>query len=64
MIRERSLVAYKGRPALTGESGGGKIGISLPGGEELKVREKDIELVHPGPVQNLDGIGGAGGPEG
>ena len=56
MIRERSLAAYKGRPALVGEVTGDRIGISLRGGEKLKVREKDIEIVHPGPVQNLDGI--------
>ena len=56
MIRERSLAAYKERPALVGEVTGDRIGISLRGGEKLKVREKDIEIVHPGPVQNLDGI--------
>jgi exoribonuclease-2 len=58
MVCEKSLAAYKGRPALVGEQAGGKIGIRLPGGEELKVREKDIEIIHPGPVRSLDGIGG------
>jgi exoribonuclease-2 len=64
MAREQSLVAYKGRPALVGESGGGKIGITLPGGEKLRVREKDIDPVHPGPVRSLDEICGAGGTDG
>jgi exoribonuclease-2 len=64
MVRERSLAAYKGRPALVGEVTGDRIGISLRGGEKLRVREKDIEIVHPGPVQNLDSIPGAGVLEG
>jgi exoribonuclease-2 len=64
MAREQSLAVYKGRPALVGESGGGKIDITLPGGEQLRVREKDIEPVHPGPVRNLDGISGAEGADG
>ncbi|MDR3114800.1 MAG: RNB domain-containing ribonuclease [Treponema sp.] len=48
MIRERSLVVYKSRPALVKDIGE-KIGICLEGGESLRVREKDIELLHPGP---------------
>ncbi|WP_245534791.1 ribonuclease catalytic domain-containing protein [Treponema primitia] len=42
-------MAYKNRPALVSERTGDKLGISLAGGEKLKVREKDIELLHPGP---------------
>jgi exoribonuclease-2 len=61
MACEKSLAAYKGRPALAGERTGGKIDITLPGGQELRVREKDIEMIHPGPLRSLDGIGG---PEG
>ncbi|MDR1955942.1 MAG: RNB domain-containing ribonuclease [Treponema sp.] len=48
MIREKSLVAYKNRPALVNEIGE-KLGITVLGGESLRVREKDIELLHPGP---------------
>jgi exoribonuclease-2 len=48
MIALKSLVVYKTRPALVTETGE-KIGLSLPGGESLRVREKDIELIHPGP---------------
>ncbi|MDR1986400.1 MAG: RNB domain-containing ribonuclease [Treponema sp.] len=48
MILEKSLVAYKNRPALVNDIGE-KIGITLAGGESFRVREKDIELLHPGP---------------
>ncbi|GHV79462.1 exoribonuclease II [Spirochaetia bacterium] len=53
MIPEKSLVAYKTKPALVLETGD-KITISLPGGETLKVREKDIELLHGGPCTQAD----------
>jgi exoribonuclease-2 len=53
MIPEKSLVAYKNRPALV-TAGGEKPEISLAGGEILKVREKDVELVHPGPVRSVE----------
>ncbi|MDR2634112.1 MAG: RNB domain-containing ribonuclease [Treponema sp.] len=48
MIREKSLVVYKNRPALVTDIGE-KIGISVRGGESLRVRAKDVELIHPGP---------------
>jgi exoribonuclease-2 len=48
MIALKSLVVYKNRPALVTELGE-KIEICLPGGESLRVREKDIQLIHPGP---------------
>lgn len=48
MIAPNSLVVYKNRPALVTETGD-KIGIRLPGGETLRVREKDVETIHPGP---------------
>jgi exoribonuclease-2 len=49
MFREKSLVAYKGRPALV-SAVDDKIHIEIPGSQTLKVREKDIELIHGGPV--------------
>ncbi|MDR0388468.1 MAG: RNB domain-containing ribonuclease [Spirochaetaceae bacterium] len=49
MFCEKSLAAYKGRPALVRASDD-KILIELSGGQTLKVREKDIELIHGGPV--------------
>ncbi|MDR3336188.1 MAG: RNB domain-containing ribonuclease [Treponema sp.] len=51
MFREKSLVAYKAKPALV-TAIGDKIDISLPGGEKLRVREKDIEMIHPGPASS------------
>jgi exoribonuclease-2 len=52
MIKKNSLVAYKNKAALVKEEGD-KISISVLGGESLKVREKDIELLHPGPLESL-----------
>jgi exoribonuclease-2 len=49
MFREKSLVAYKARPAVI-TAMGEKIDISVLGGEKLRVREKDIDLIHPGPL--------------
>ncbi|WP_010259289.1 ribonuclease catalytic domain-containing protein [Treponema primitia] len=53
MISEKSLVAYKNKPALVIEANE-KITISLAGGEKLKVREKDIEFLHHGPCSQAD----------
>jgi exoribonuclease-2 len=53
MIPEKSLVAYKNRPAAV-IARGEKLEISLAGGETLKVREKDVELIHPGPVLSAE----------
>ena len=53
MIHEKSLVSYKNKPALVIETGE-KIGISLPGGEKLRVRGKDIEAIHQGPCTQAD----------
>jgi exoribonuclease-2 len=54
--RPGCLAVYKGRPALVSETGE-KISITAAaagkGTETLKVREKDIEVLHPGPLQNL-----------
>jgi exoribonuclease-2 len=48
MIQAKSLVVYKNRPALV-KSVEEKISITVLGGEQLKVREKDVELIYPGP---------------
>ncbi len=52
MVPEKSLVLYKNRPAMVIE-GGEKITLRSMTGETIKVREKDIELLHPGPLQSL-----------
>jgi exoribonuclease-2 len=66
MIPEKSLVLYKTRPAVVSGIEGDKINISVLGNDNkvqaLKVREKDIELLHPGPCSLKDLEGEA--PEG
>lgn len=52
MVPEKSLVLYKNRPAMVTE-GGEKITLLVAGGETIKVREKDIELLHRGPMKSL-----------
>ena len=56
MISENTLVAYKNKPALVKERAQDKIVIALSDGEKIKVREKDIEVIHPGPAKNFDGL--------
>lgn len=50
--RPNSLVLYKNRPAKLLQSGD-KLEIKLEDGRHLKVRPKDVALLHPGPVDNL-----------
>jgi exoribonuclease-2 len=57
MIPEKSLVVYKNYPALVTGTGD-KIDITLlgdagPEQRKIRVREKDIELLHPGPLTDL-----------
>ena len=53
-IETGCLVVYKSRPArVTGVSD--KIDISFPGGSK-RVREKDVQFLHPGPVASLDNL--------
>ncbi|MCL2481260.1 MAG: ribonuclease II, partial [Spirochaetaceae bacterium] len=56
MIKENALAVYKNKPALIKEKAQDKIVISLPDNTSIKVREKDIEIIHPGPVKNFNGI--------
>jgi exoribonuclease-2 len=44
---------YKNKPAVVTEAAE-KISISVAGGDTIKVREKDIELIHPGPCALAD----------
>ncbi|GAB1483986.1 hypothetical protein MASR2M78_28030 [Treponema sp.] len=55
MIREKCLVLYKNHPALV-DGIDDKISIRIRGGEKSRVREKDIEFLHPGPVSDLSGF--------
>ena len=61
-IREKSLVLYKNRPAVVSEMND-KLTIVLSGGESIRVREKDVELLHPGPSPKPETIE-EGEPEG
>ena len=57
MISEKSLVIYKNRPALVSSIEGEKLNITVfaqGAGESFKVREKDLELLHPGPCSPAD----------
>jgi exoribonuclease-2 len=57
MIREKSLVVYKTRPALV-TAAGEKIDITLlDGGEKIRVREKDIGLLYAGPIADSAALG-------
>jgi exoribonuclease-2 len=54
MIRQDSLVVYKTKPARVGAiDTAGKISLILANGETVKVREKDVVPLHPGPVTQL-----------
>jgi exoribonuclease-2 len=62
VIPLNALVIYKNHPALVTETGD-KIGILLGDGGKFRVREKDIALLHPGPVKDFPGSFGKTGPE-
>jgi exoribonuclease-2 len=55
-----SLVLYKTRPARVTEITD-KIEIALSGDKPKRVRDKDITLLHPGPVDSLDGLSASEG---
>ena len=54
-IRPGCLVLYKARPAIVA-SVADKIEITLEGGKAKRVRDKDVELLHPGPTPGLGGL--------
>ncbi len=54
-IQKGSLVLYKIRPAVVTEIGD-KITIKLEGNKAKRVRDKDITLLHPGPVASPDNL--------
>jgi exoribonuclease-2 len=53
-LRPGSLVLYKRDPARIMSIGRKKLTIALPDGETLRVRPKDVDLLHPGPLESLD----------
>ncbi len=52
-----SLVVYKKRPARVIKSGD-RLEIEIEGGNIVKVRPKDIVLIHPGPLRSLKEVTG------
>lgn len=52
MIAKDSLVLYKTRPARVGRVAD-KLEVELEGGRTQRVRFKDVELLHPGPLGSL-----------
>lgn len=59
MIGSKSLALYKNRPVLVLESGD-KLEIKLQDGSSLKVREKDLEALHPGPLAAIPALASGG----
>lgn len=55
-LSTNALVLYKTRPARV-LALSDKIEIELEGGKTKRVRDKDVQLLHPGPVLNLKGLG-------
>ena len=55
VLRPGSLVLYKIHPAIVG-SVTDKIEIALPDGKSKRVRDKDVVLLHPGPLNSLNGL--------
>lgn len=64
MIRLDSLVLYKNRPARVRQVGD-KLELELEDGATIKVRHKDVQLLHPGPLTSLKALQtGINSPEG
>jgi exoribonuclease-2 len=55
-----ALVVYKKRPGRILASRD-KIEVELPDGEHIKVRPKDVTLLHPGPLEHLDALAAPNG---
>jgi exoribonuclease-2 len=55
-LRPGSLVLYKLDAARVTTVGRKKLTIALPDGETLRVRPKDVDLLHPGPLESLDDL--------
>lgn len=54
-LRPGSLVLYKIHPAIV-SSVADKIEIQLAGGKSKRVRDKDVTLLHPGPLSSLGAL--------
>jgi exoribonuclease-2 len=54
-FKKHSLVLYKNGPAIIDQLGD-KIAIQTAAGKSIKVRPKDIQLLHPGPLTHLGAL--------
>lgn len=52
MIRDNALVFFKNKAALVRRDGD-RLELSMADGSNARVRDKDVELVHPGPVSAI-----------
>jgi len=52
IIPAGALVLYRGQPARV-ERSGERLELDLPGKETARVRPKDVQLLHPGPLASL-----------
>ena len=59
-LQPDSLVLFKNRPARVLQTGD-SLEIELENGKTLKVRRKDVALLHPGPLQSLADLRAADG---
>jgi exoribonuclease II len=55
VLKENNLLLYKNRPARLARIGD-RLEIELEGGETLRVRQKDVDLLHPGPLKTLNDL--------
>ncbi len=55
-LHHGSLVLYKQDPARVTSVEPKRVTITLPDGEILRVRPKDVDVIHPGPLESLDDL--------
>ena len=55
MLNPNSLVLYKQRPARVLRTGD-RLEIEMEGGQTVRVRPKDVDLLHPGPLNSLNDL--------
>ena len=59
MIPTGAIVFFKGKPAISTRDGD-RLVLDLQQGQSARVRDKDVELIHPGPHQKLPSPAGTG----
>lgn len=59
MLPLHSLTMYKQKPAIVSSADADRIVIQTIDGDEKRVRQKDLCLIHPGPISSFPGADGA-----